>query len=60
MKLVFVQYFDDVYVLPLVVSCEHRLHDTSPCLGLGEGTEEWQVDDGLRDISLNPSLCTIL
>ena len=37
-KLVFVQYFDDVYVvLPLVVLCERRRHETSPCLGLGEG-----------------------
>ena len=33
-NLVFVQYFDEMYVVsPLVVLCEHRLHDTSPLLG---------------------------
>ena len=30
-KLVFVRYFDEMYlVFPLVVLCDHRLHDTSP------------------------------
>ena len=36
-NLVFVRYFDEMYVVfPLVVSCERRLHDTSPYLGLRE------------------------
>ena len=36
-KLLFVQYFDEVYVvLPLEVSCKCRLHETSPYLGLWE------------------------
>ena len=36
-KLAFIRYFDDVYVVfLLVVSCERRLHDTSPYLGLEE------------------------
>ena len=31
------RYFDDMnVVIPLVVSCERRLHDTSPYLGLRE------------------------
>ena len=33
-NLVFVQYFDEMYVVILVVvSCERRLHDTSPLFG---------------------------
>ena len=33
-NLVFVRYFDEMYVVfPLVVLCEHRLHDTSPLFG---------------------------
>ena len=29
MNLIYVRYFDDMYVvIPLVVSCERRLHDT--------------------------------
>ena len=33
-NLVFVRYFDEMYVVsPLVVSCERRLHDTSPLFG---------------------------
>ena len=40
-NLVFVRYFDDMYVLlPLVVSYEHRLHETTPSLGLREGIVE--------------------
>ena len=36
-NLVFVRYFDEMYVVfPLVVSCERRLHDTSSYLGLRE------------------------
>ena len=32
-----VMYFDDVnVVIPLVVLCERRLHNTSPSLGLSE------------------------
>ena len=34
MSLVFVRYFDEMYVVfPLVVLCERRLHDTSPLFG---------------------------
>ena len=34
-NLICVRYFDDMYVvIALVVSCERRLHDTSPYLGL--------------------------
>ena len=45
-----VQYFDSMYVvIPLVVSCERRLHDTSPYLGLRECIVELQLDDGLRE-----------
>ena len=33
-NLVFVRYFDEMYVVfPLVVACERRLHDTSPLFG---------------------------
>ena len=33
-NLVFVRYFDEMYVVfPLVLLCEHRLHDTSPSFG---------------------------
>ena len=33
-NLVFVRYSDEMYVVfPLVVLCEHRLHDTSPLFG---------------------------
>ena len=36
-NLICVRYFDDMYVvIPLVVLCERRLHDTSPYLGLRE------------------------
>ena len=35
--------------IPLVVSCERRLHDTSPYLGLRECIVEYQLDDGLRE-----------
>ena len=36
-NLICVRYFDDIYVaILLVVSCERRLHDTSPYLGLRE------------------------
>ena len=36
-NLICVRYFDSMYVvIPLVVSCERRLHDTSPYLGLRE------------------------
>ena len=50
MNLVFVLYFDDVYVvIPLVVLCEHRLHDTSPSLGLRECILELLLDDGLLE-----------
>ena len=36
-NLICVRYFDDMYVvIPLMVSCECRLHDTSPYLGLRE------------------------
>ena len=36
-KLICVRYFDDMYVvIPLVFSCEHRLHGTSPSLSLRE------------------------
>ena len=49
-KLICVRYFDDMYVvIPLVVSCEHRLHDTSPYLGLSECIVEYLLDDGLRE-----------
>ena len=34
-NLICVRYFDSMYVvIPLVLSCERRLHDTSPYLGL--------------------------
>ena len=34
MDLVFVRYFDEMYVVShLVVSCERRLHDNSPLFG---------------------------
>ena len=37
-NLVFVRYFDEVYVVfALVVLCERRLHDTSPLFGPEEG-----------------------
>ena len=40
-NLICVRYFDDMYVvIPLVVSCECRLHETSPYLGLREGIVE--------------------
>ena len=33
-NLVFVRYFDEMYVVsPLVVLCDRRLHDTSPLFG---------------------------
>ena len=36
-NLICVQYFDGMYVvIPLVVSCERRIHDTSLYLGLRE------------------------
>ena len=36
-NLICVQYFDDMYVvIPLVVSCERQLHDTSPYFGQRE------------------------
>ena len=48
MNLVLVQYFDEMYVvIPLVVSCEHRLHDTSPLFGPRGSNWEVKVDDGL-------------
>ena len=34
MNLVFVRYFDEMFVIfPPVVLCERRLHDTSPLFG---------------------------
>ena len=34
MNLVFVRYFDEMYVVsPVVVLCERQLHDTSPLFG---------------------------
>ena len=42
MNLVFVRYFDEMYVVsPLVVLCEHRLHDTSPLFG--PRRRHWEV-----------------
>ena len=36
-NLICVRYFDSMYVvIPLVLSCERRLHDTSPYLGIRE------------------------
>ena len=41
-NLVFVRYFDEMYVVsPLVVLCEHRLHDTS--VGLGPREKHCEV-----------------
>ena len=49
-NLICVRYFDGMYVvIPLVVSCERRLHDTSPYLGLRECIVEYLLDDGLRE-----------
>ena len=49
-NLICVWYFDSMYVvIPLVVSCECRLHDTSPYLGLREFIVELLLDDGLRE-----------
>ena len=47
-NLVFVRYFDEMYVVsPLVVLCERRLHDTSPLFGprgrYGELISRWWV-----------------
>ena len=42
MNLVFVRYFDEMYVVsPLVVLCERRLHDTSP--SFGPRGRHWEV-----------------
>ena len=42
MNLVFVRYFDEMYVVsPLVVLCEHGLHDTSPLFG--PRARHWEV-----------------
>ena len=44
-NLVFVQYFDEVYVVStLVVLCERRLHDTSPLFG--PRGRHWEVISG--------------
>ena len=49
-NLICVRYFDDMYVvIPLVVSCERRLHDTSPFMGLRECIVEYLLDDGLLE-----------
>ena len=50
MNLVFVRYFDEMYVVfPLVVLCERRLHDTSPLFGPRGRHGEVIVDDGLLE-----------
>ena len=50
MNLVFVRYFDEMYVVsPLVVSCERRLHDNSPLFGPRGRHWEVKVDDGLLE-----------
>ena len=49
MNLVFVQYFDEMYVVfSLVVLCERRLHDTSPYLGPREGIVEEVIADVVK------------
>ena len=59
MNLVFVRYFDEMYVVsPLVVLCERRLHDTSPLFGPREAMGSNKLMMGcLSDRSLNSSLC---
>ena len=50
MNLIFVRYFDGMYVvIPLVVLCERRLHDTSLSLGRRECIVEELLDDGLLE-----------
>ena len=42
MNFIFVRYFDGMYiVIPLVVLCERRLHDTSPMFG--PRARHWEV-----------------
>ena len=50
MNFIFVRYIDGMYVvIPLVVLFEHRLHDTSPPLGIRECIVDYLLDDGLPE-----------